>query len=78
MTVKKVKNAFPLSSKNCMHNVSGHITIYYNIYFFYFYDFYDIKNNIIYIREIYREMGNSAYLAVIGQKAVIGEGLRVG
>ena len=68
MTVKTVKIAFWGSSKNCMHNISEHITALYNIYNIYFYDFYDIKNNI---REIYREMGNSAYFEVIGKKVVI-------
>jgi len=41
---KKIAQKSPLlSSKNCMHNISGHITRYYKMYYYIFYDFYDNK-----------------------------------
>ena len=52
MTRKMDENARCLSSKKSIHNISGNITLYYNIYIFLFYDFYDNRKNTqkVYIR----------------------------
>jgi hypothetical protein len=61
MTVKNREIRLYLSLSGVCFFISGHITIYYNIYFYFFYDKKDKKRIVRIYRERYKKKGNCGY-----------------